>query len=215
MIVDIIGNLLPQGRLGNMYFHGSRKSNKLALSFDDGPSTMTHSIYEVLRRNKCVATFFVVGNRVKAHRKLIKEGHALGCEFGNHSYDHSVLSLKSRTFVEEQLKSTNVELERITKRPNDLFRPPYGKIDLNVLSVAKSMGLKTILWDVDPKDWTLSGSQSLVGYCLNYCKHGSIIDLHDHSRRGNLAKSYAESLDVLIKYYKNRGFTFVNVSQLL
>ena len=43
----------------------------VAITFDDGPSQYTKDIIKTLKEYDCNATFFVLGNKVKAYRKLL------------------------------------------------------------------------------------------------------------------------------------------------
>lgn len=45
----------------------SKGSNLCALTFDDGPSSHTERLMEILRERGIHATFFVVGKQVKYH----------------------------------------------------------------------------------------------------------------------------------------------------
>ena len=49
----------------------SKGSNLCALTFDDGPSSHTERLMEILRERGIHATFFVVGKQVKYHPELI------------------------------------------------------------------------------------------------------------------------------------------------
>lgn len=61
----------------------------VALTFDDGPTpTVTNRILDTLERHGARATFFVVGRQVKHDKDLIKRAANLGCEIGNHTWEH-------------------------------------------------------------------------------------------------------------------------------
>jgi len=90
---------LPASRVenANAYFQQSNirssglvGTKTLALTFDDGPSTFTHELLDVLAQNNVHATFFIVGARTKGHEASLKrmadEGHVLA----NHSDRKSV-----------------------------------------------------------------------------------------------------------------------------
>ena len=62
----------------------------VALTFDDGPSTVTTSTaLKALKKYDAHATFFVVGNRVASGKKYIKKAIEQGCEIASHSWDHN------------------------------------------------------------------------------------------------------------------------------
>ena len=69
----------------------------IALTFDDGPSTAdtngTSDLLDVLEQYDSRATFFCVGNNINDKSgPLLKRMVELGCEVGNHSYDHAQLT---------------------------------------------------------------------------------------------------------------------------
>lgn len=63
------------------------------LTFDDGPSSNTDEILDILKKYDVKATFFVVGNTSDHGRELLKrivdEGHSIGV----HSYTHQYASI--------------------------------------------------------------------------------------------------------------------------
>ena len=57
----------------------------VALTFDDGPhGVYSDRILDVLEQHGAVATFFEVGNMVRAHPEVVKRAASLGCELGSH-----------------------------------------------------------------------------------------------------------------------------------
>ena len=61
---------------------------KVYLTFDDGPSTNTQQILDILKQYNVKATFFVIGKTddlsKEMYKKIVEEGHTLGM----HSYSH-------------------------------------------------------------------------------------------------------------------------------
>lgn len=61
------------------------------LTFDDGPSSGTADILDVLKEQNAKATFFVTGANVKGNeallQRMIKEGHSIGLHTYSHLYD--------------------------------------------------------------------------------------------------------------------------------
>ena len=92
-----------------------------------------------------------------------------------------------------------------------LFRPPYGDYNDTVVQTAESMGYYAIQWDVDSLDWKDYGTDSIIKTVTGH-KHlgnGSIILCH------NGAKYTAQALDMLLTTLKERGYTFVPISELI
>ena len=84
----------------------------VALTYDDGPSIYTPRVLKTLKENNSVATFFVVGNRVPTYSDTVKKAHDMGCEIGNHTYEHKCLTRISETEVRRQISRTNTKGDR-------------------------------------------------------------------------------------------------------
>ena len=81
-----------------------------------------------------------------------------------------------------------------------------------MVAAAGAAGLKTILWDVDPSDWTNPGSGAVYSRVVDATQPGSIILMHDGGgdRSGTLA-----ALPQIIDTLRARGYRFATVSGLL
>jgi peptidoglycan/xylan/chitin deacetylase (PgdA/CDA1 family) len=79
-------------------------------------------------------------------------------------------------------------------------------------AAAHGLGMETILWDVDPADWTVPGSAAVYSRVVGAARPGSIILMHDGGgdRSGTLA-----ALPHIIHTLRGRGYRFATVSQLL
>ncbi len=84
--VDVSGALNPEDIEGTRYVY---------LTFDDGPSTYTDEILDILAQYDVKATFFVCGKEnakyTDIYKRIVNEGHTLGM----HSYSHKYSELYS------------------------------------------------------------------------------------------------------------------------
>lgn len=138
---------------------------------------------------------------------IYNEGHDLG----NHSQNHKNMSQLSDSEKETELMSVHDKVKALTGYEMFLFRPPYGDYDSAVVTTAKKCGYYTIQWDVDSLDWKDYGVDSIIKTVTEH-KHlgnGSIILCH------NGAKYTAEALDTMITTLKDKGYTFVPLSELI
>ena len=171
-------SLFPK-KIFNWYFHAKRSSNKIALTFDDGPSEETAKILNILKENKSKATFFIFGKRIKEREKILKQMIKEGHEIGNHSFEHKRLWFKSKRYIEEDLIKTYEELKKLGIKTN-LFRPPGFKIGINLLNICKKLNKKIIFCDVISNDWKKPGIGKVITKVLRKTKPGSIINFHDY-----------------------------------
>lgn len=185
---------------------------KIALSFDAAwGNEDTRKILEILKKHDVRVTFFMTGGWVESYPDDVKAILAAGHDLGNHSENHKNMSQLSDAEKKEELMSVHQKVQELTGYEMFLFRPPYGDYDNAVVNVAKDCGYFTIQWDVDSLDWKDYGVDSIIKTVTEH-KHlgnGSIILCH------NGAKYTAEALDTLITALKEKGYTFVPVSELI
>lgn len=72
---------------------------KIYLTFDDGPSSNTGDILDILKEYDVKATFFVVGKTDdlsrQVYRRIVEEGHTLGMHSYSHRYQEIYRSVES------------------------------------------------------------------------------------------------------------------------
>jgi len=91
-----------------------------------------------------------------------------------------------------------------------LFRPPGGSYGAVTLDVARSLGLRVVLWSVDPADWTPGiSSKAIVHRVLSNVGPGSIVLLHDGG--GDRSATLA-ALPAIIKGIRARHLDLVTIS---
>lgn len=186
--------------------NGPRTGQRLALTFDDGPSVIrTPKILGILNRLHAHATFFEEGKHVRGREVLMGEILSSGDEIGNHSYHHPEYPGYG------ELSQTDRRIEAATGFRPCLFRPPYGLIDGKVTSAARRLGLQLVLWDVDSLDDKHPGVAAIQANVLNQAEPGSIILMHD----GGHHPQTVRALPGIIRGLRNRGYSFVTVSRLL
>src|SRR5580700_427865 len=192
------------------YTHGPRRK-EVALSFDDGPYPLTPSFVRMLRANRAVATFFMIGEQVTSrYRATLHEELRNGDALGDHTYTHP--DLVTAGGVRGQLQRTIGAIRGLSGYTPCVFRPPYGDYDSSVLRTAASLGLATILWEVDPSDYTLPGVAAIEQRVLAQVRPGAIVLSHDGGGpRGQTLAAYPD----IIRALRARGYRFVTVPELL
>jgi len=165
---------------------------KIALTFDDGPSEYTEPLLEVLQAHgDAKATFFLLGYKVELQGAIVRKIHAAGHTIGNHSYSHKNLSYLDAAEVTQELIKCNDAIKLslgTTAMSIGILRAPYGDEREHVLGVASSLGLRTINWSAEAGDWlgdSQSGpksAQSIVNQLssdIDSRQQGEIVLLHD------------------------------------
>jgi len=191
---------------------GPPASHDVALSFDDGPSEDTPRVLDILEAEQVPATFFEVGREIAGREATLRRIVADGDVIGDHTWSHLDLTKHPKQVV-PQLASTRDAVARATGGYTPcLFRPPYGALDPAVVRDAAGLGLATVTWDVDPRDWSLPGTKRIVRTVLSETRPGSIILLHDG---GGPREQTVAALPAIIRALRARGLRFVTVPQLL
>lgn len=202
----------PAPPLVYLTFHGNTNLREIALTFDDGPAPDTQDFLDILRKHHVLATFFMLGLEVQNFPALAREVAAEGHAIGDHSWDHPDLTFLSARQVTQQLANTRNIIRQVTGVTPTLFRPPYEAYTRQVLNIAFSLKLSTILWNSDPRDWARPGVNAIINYVLNNAQNGSIILMHDGG--GDRSQTIA-ALPIIIERLQARGFTFVTIPQML
>ncbi len=192
------------------YTHGPRR-RVVALSFDDGPWPDTPGFVRLLEREHVPATFFLIGGQVTSRyrsvlRRELRDGDALG----DHTFTHPFLT-RTRD-VHGQLQQTIAAIRAQTGFRPCVFRPPYGAYNGSVLATARDLQLATILWNVDPRDYTRPGTGVIASRVLAHVHPGSIVLSHDG---GGPREQTLAAYGQIIRTLRARGYRFETVPRLL
>lgn len=187
----------------------------VALTFDDGPAPgATERVVAVLAEKGIKGTFFLIGHDLQENPALGRELAAAGHELGNHTWSHEQMVLKSPSFIEREIVSTDSLIRLAGYRGPIRFRPPFCKKLIGLPWFLSRTGRVSITWDVEPDSYpeVASDPALIVGHVLEHVRPGSIILLHVMypSRDASL-----RAVGPLIDSLKGRGYTFATVSELL
>ena len=181
----------------------------LALSFDDGPNLTTESkMLDVLAKHDVPATFFVIGNNItKESAANMKRAVRQGCEIGNHSLSHPMMTTMDEEQVKAEIEATSNKIREITGKRPKFFRPPY----INVKPEMYDWIDLTFICGKGCEDWVAEvGKEARRQGIIDNAEPGAIYLLHDFE--GNEAT--VEALDEAIPVLKEQGYVFVTVGQL-
>lgn len=196
-----------------------RERKVVALSFDDGPSQLlTPLVVERLGRAGVFASFFMLGERVRANERTVTRILEAGHEVGSHGATH-VHHIWSWPWdgILDTIDGWRA-LHGITGRqPREiLFRPPYGKLNLLSLMWVWWRRQPIAMWTHDGGD--ARGSDKLAPTALVDSLRrdgGGVVLMHDFDRvRPDEGQQVLAKLDALLQL-KREGFTFLRVSELL
>ena len=146
-----------------------------------------------------------MGNRIASYKSIVKKIDKMGCEIGNHTYEHKILSGCSKAEIRKQIDQTNSELKKVIGKKTIITRPPGGNHNKTIDGIIKT---PIVLWSVDTLDWKNRNSAYVTNAVLKNVKDGDIVLMHD------LYESTADASKKIIPALVKRGYQLVTVSEL-
>ena len=204
--LKISGNTGTSG--GTTGGNSGSSTKMVALTFDDGPSSTTSEVLDVLEQYNVKATFFLIGEQISMDTLPIMQRQInMGCELANHSYNHVDMSNMSAGDIQNQINWTSSAIKNAVGYDVKFFRPPY-------LATSNAMYQNidlAFIQGVSCNDWEsgVSASQR-ANTILSSVEDGSIILLHDFQGNTNTV----QALPTIIEGLQAQGYTFVTVSEL-
>jgi peptidoglycan/xylan/chitin deacetylase (PgdA/CDA1 family) len=141
--------LLGHGYSGTTFSHAVARTagRTLAVTFDDASVTVAETARAVLDRLGLVATVFVPLDSVGAPGVLrwdeLRVLAADGWEIGSHTVSHRRLPTLEDEELDEELRSSRVQLEEGLGRSCRSLAYPYGDVDARVVRAAAAAGYES------------------------------------------------------------------------
>ena len=191
------------------------------LTFDDGPSSITHSVLDILKKYNVKATFFVInsGNYNKATlQREVNEGHTIGL----HAYDHNyAIAYKDDNSYLDGIDKLRAKVKADTGFDSHYIRFPGGSsntiskryskgIMSRITKTAKQRGYKYYDWNVDDDD---AGRARTADDCYNNVikelrpNRSNIVLMHDFGTN----KKILEALPRIIEYCQKNGYKMLPI----
>ena len=126
---------------------------KISISFDAAWGAEDfNQIMEILDKHNVKTTFFMTGEWVENYPECVKILVDKGHDLGNHSATHPDMTTLSKEAQKEQLLKVHNAVKELTGYEMELFRPPYGAYNNEVIRTCYENGYYPIQWDVDILD---------------------------------------------------------------
>jgi len=180
----------------------------VALTFDDGPGPLTPAFLDVLERERVPATFFVVGRLIAGQEPLLRRMLAGGSTLGNHTFTHAHVAQGGR----QEMLDAQGAIHAATGYVPCVFRAPANKHSPLLVRQARALGMNTVQWSVDSRDWTGHSARATYARVTSRAHPGAVVLFHDGGRHAS--KSLA-ALPHVIRSLRARGYRFVTVPALL
>ncbi len=216
-VVFALGATTPRATwFGPLTFHGDRRQDMVALTFDDGPDPpYTLQVKDVLDRYAVKGTFFsvakAVAERPDVSKALIADGHLVA----NHSYHHDSTSWLDPRYP-ELTHAEDVIYQQLGVCPA-FYRPPHGTHTPFMSWKARHAGMRLVNWEVSAGDWATNDDALVAQRVLDKVRPGSIILLHDglDGKIGADRSVIVRALPAIIQGLQARGLQPVTLDKLL
>ena len=180
---------------------------RVALTFDDGPNAIyTPILLDGLKERGVKVSFFVLGEAVEQHPKIVQRAHEEGHLIGVHAYEHVDLYHMSDAEAVAQVDRTNAAICAVTGVTAMYIRPPYGRWKEEL---EYEVQMIEALWDIDPRDWDCENADEIVRCVLKEVTDGSIILMHDAS------KSSVQAALTIVDALQEQDYEFVTIDALI
>ncbi len=187
-----------------------REDKTVAISFDCAWGVEhTDGILNALKVSDVKATWFMVEFWTEKYPEYVKKIDAAGHEIGTHSSTHSYMSKQNGEEIKLELSTSSEAIKSVTGKDVNLFRPPYGDYDDELIKTASELGYYTIQWDTDSLDWKDLSATDIAMRVISSVKNGSIILMHNNGLHT------AEAVPIILETLKNKGYSFVPIGELI
>lgn len=168
---------------------------EVAVTIDDGPDPqVTPRVLALLEERNARATFFCIGDRVRAHAELAREITRRGHAIENHSQRHvHYFSLLGPRGLAVEIERAQDTIGIVTGQRPLFFRAPAGLRNPFLDPVLSRMGLRLASWTRRGFDTVNASPQAVLGKLTGRLRAGDILLLHD----GNAARTRAGAPIVL------------------
>jgi peptidoglycan/xylan/chitin deacetylase (PgdA/CDA1 family) len=190
-------------------------SGAVGLTFDDGPHPRgTPAVLAVLAAAQAHATFFVVGEQLRAHPAVAREIVAAGHRLAVHGDRHLCTSVRTRRALRDDLDRCAALVADLAGTAPARYRPPFGIFSPVALAEARTRGWTPLLWSAWGRDWSARATPaSIAARATRAVAAGDVVLLHDadhYSAPGSWQRT-AAALPRILGELAGRGLRAVAV----
>lgn len=180
----------------------------LSLTFDDGPSTNTRNLVNILNKYNISGTFFINGIYVirNNYQSLIKEMYNQKHLIASHGFSHGAMEKINYFSQLRELYDNELIFRQVLNIRPLYYRPPYFSYDASIINIINSFGYHIITSNLNTNDWNATTSTEIYNNFINILTKnngGGIILQHDYQVLNN------EALIKMIDYAILKGYKFV------
>lgn len=186
------------------------------ITIDDGPTTDTPKLLDILDQYNAKATWFVTGQYMEgsALKDMLKQIHDRGNTIGVHTFSHQYKQIYSSpdAYMEDYNKMNKIIVSAVGES-SDIFRFPGGSnagynknIRRELLDRVNSEGLVYYDWNAFTGDTEGMSRSEMVSKAVTECSYNNkaILLMHDVPGRDTVV----EALPEILKQLQDKGYEF-------
>jgi peptidoglycan/xylan/chitin deacetylase (PgdA/CDA1 family) len=199
----------PAPMLGIRFIeHLGSDNPQVSLTFDDAPHPLTTPLLLASLEHAGVkGTFFVVGDGMRLYPELTRRIAKSGNRFANHSQYHNNLTRVTPAEYPHEVDACFTAIKRAGQE-TQLFRPPGGGLDRDVMDYLYRSGTTLAWWSNNPGDWARPPAWKLATQVKARMRPGDIILLHD------AGPDTAQALFSIVKEARSQGLQIVPMPEI-
>ena len=206
--------------LASIYFAGQIKKlpiysvetdeKKVAISFDAAwGADKTENIMDLCKEYNVDATFFLVGFWVEDYPETTISIANRGFEIGLHSSTHPNMTKLSKHEQELELCQNRDIIYNVTGIKSNLFRPPFGAYNNQLIETCDELDIMPIQWSVDSLDWKGLSAGEITDRVCSKVKNGSIVLFHNNS------DNIINALKMILEFLTKNNYQVCSVGELV
>lgn len=218
-VTDVFGSTVTAERIISVQAHPQPETQMpegkvICLTFDDGPSSHTLRLLEILDKYGVKATFFVVDNEFSyLFEEIVERGHSIGVHTASHIYDEVYAS--EEAYFKDFMQVHQLIFDR-TGVKTTLMRFPGGSsnsvskfnpgIMTRLSAIVTDYGLQYFDWNVNAQDAVSADSAQQVYHnviCGIQKQNFSIVLQHD------IYGYSVDAVEKIIQWGLDNGYTFM------
>ena len=217
---------LTETGIENMNHIYSSDTKRVFLTFDDGPSSNTNQILDILNERGIKATFFVLGSNVEKKPEVVKRMYDEGHFIANHGYSHvyETIYQSPQAVLDEYNKCNQLVRDAIGEQEynSHLFRFPGGLVGGKYADIKNQANDLLLQNNIVHVDWNaLNGDSETTSPTIEYemqriqetvgDKQSVVILMHDAQAK----KVTVEALPSIVDYLQGQGYEFKNFYEII
>ena len=191
---------------------GDANESNIALTFNiSWGEEKVFDILEQLEKNQVQATFFVSGEWAERHPNIVKK-------ISEGKHELGMLGYRYKSYLEQDIEQVRKDLlharevfEKLGYEEIKLLRTPSGHFNKEIIELAEELDYQVIHWNINTNDWKNPGTDTIIDHVMKETSNGDIILMH----ASDSAKQSAEALKKILPGLKNKGFNFVNITEMI